>query len=319
MKYSIIIATYNSGKYIKKCIESILNQTLKNFNIIIVDDGSTDNTKEVLKPYLKLKNVKYFYKENTGVADTRNFGISKVKTEYFMFIDSDDYISPTLFETIEKYNNYDILSFKGKKIDENDNLIMNLEKGVFDIIDGENYLKDLIINNHFFLVPWGYVYNTKFWNKNRLEYEKYYVMEDAGLTPIAILNAKKVISIDYYGYYYVQTNESITRTKNERKIKLNIESILFQYDYLINYIENNNYCIEFKIIFKNYFSKFLLWYGSTLSKKYSKKYIKELKKRKINKELKRKNLKTIIKKIICKINYKLYFKLYNFVHRKDKK
>ena len=114
MKYSIIITTYNKASYIKKCIDSVMNQTIKDFKVIIVDDGSTDNTKEILKPYLKNKNIEYYYKKNTGVADSRNFGISKVKTKYFMFIDSDDYISNTLIEEINKYKNYDILSFKIK-------------------------------------------------------------------------------------------------------------------------------------------------------------------------------------------------------------
>lgn len=319
MKYSIIITTYNNGKYIKRCLDSIMAQTKKNFNIIIIDDGSTDNTKEVVKPFLKNENIKYFYKKNTGVADSRNYGISKVKTKYFLFVDSDDYISPTLLETIDKHNNYDILSFKSLKVNENNKVLEKLERRTFSLIDGKTYLKDLIINIDFFLVPWGYVYNTKFWNKNKFAYDKDYVMEDAGLTPIIILNAKKIISIDYYGYYYVQTNESITRTNNEQKIILNTKSILYQYDTLINYIQNKNYDEEFKILYYDYFAKFLLWYGSKLNGKHSLNYSKELKKRKILNKLKIKGIKNFIKICICKFDYRLYFKIYKLINEGNDK
>ncbi len=319
MKYSIIITTYNREKYIKKCLDSILNQTVKNFKIIIVDDGSTDNTKKIVTPYLKHKNIKYYYKENTGVADSRNFGVTKVSTEYFLFIDSDDYISPTLMEKVSKYDNYDLLSFKSIKVDENGNQIKTLEKNEFDLINGKDYLKNLMINNHFFLVPWSYIYNTEFWNKHKFKYTINYVMEDTGLSPIIILEAKKIISIDYYGYYYVQTKESIMRTKNDKKIILKSKSILFQYDFLMDYLKSKNFDAEFIKNFNHYFAKLLLWYGSTLRNKFLISYSKELKKRKIADKLIVKGKKDMLKYMLCKTNYILYFKFYKLTSKKEDK
>lgn len=317
MKYSIIITTYNKGKYIKKCLESIINQTVQNFKLIIIDDGSTDNTKEIIAPYLKAENVEYYYKKNTGVADSRNFGVSKVKTKYFLFVDSDDYIASTLIETIDKYNNYEILSFKSIKVAEDGSQIEKLEKGTFELIKGTDYLKDLMSNSYFFLVPWGYVYNTQFWKRNDFKYPEGYVMEDTGLTPIIILNASKIISIDYYGYYYVQSKESIMRTNDDEKIRLKIRSVLFQYDMFIEYINSKNYDNELKIIYNNYFAKLMLWFGSALKNKFLTEYAEELKNRDIANKLKIVAITTVVKVILCKINYILYFKVHRMLCKKE--
>ena len=314
MKYTIIITTYNNEKYISKCLDSIINQTLKNFNVIIIDDGSTDSTKEIIKSYLKNEYIKYYYKKNTGVADSRNFGIKKVKTPYFLFVDSDDYIKNDLIEKINKYENYDLLSFKALKVSPKGNIIQKLEKTDFHFTNGKEYLYSLMKNRklYFFLTPWGYVYNTEFWNKNKFKYSKNYVMEDAGLTPLVILASEKIKTLNYYGYYYVQTDESIIRTNNEDKIELNTKSVLFQYDCLTEYINLKELDNDFKNVFFEYFIGWLFWYGTTLKDSKLKQYIKELKKRKVLSKLRLKNFTIACKVLICKINYIAYFKIYKF-------
>jgi glycosyltransferase involved in cell wall biosynthesis len=87
---SIIIPTYNRERTIIRAIKSVIFQSYKNFELIIVDDGSTDNTKEILKPFLENKKINYYYKENGGVSSARNLGIKKAKGEYIAFLDSDD-------------------------------------------------------------------------------------------------------------------------------------------------------------------------------------------------------------------------------------
>lgn len=91
---SVIIPTYNRKFIIERAIKSVLNQTYKNWELIIIDDGSTDNTKEALKQYLKNKRIRYYYKKNGGVSSARNMGIKKVKGMYIAFLDSDDEFLP---------------------------------------------------------------------------------------------------------------------------------------------------------------------------------------------------------------------------------
>lgn len=319
MKYTILVVTYNKEKYIEKCLNSIFNQTYKNFELIVVDDGSVDNTKEIIKKYQKKYKFKYYYKKNTGVADTRNYAISKVKTKYFMFVDSDDYISENVLQKCNEYDNYDLLCFKGYKVTEDYNIIEKLEKEGFIDYDGKKALLSFIKSNILFLVPWGYMYNINVFKKNNLKYEKHYVMEDVGLTPIVILNSKKVISIDLYGYYYVQSKESIMRTKKQNKVSLKTKSILFHVDNLNKYISKNIKEKKLKKEYYSYFSRFLIWYGTQLEKNFLDKYIEQLKKRKILKKLKNYDIVGTIKKVLCIINYKMYYKLYKRINNKGEK
>ena len=120
--FSIIIPTYNSSKYIKKALESVLNQTSEKWELIIVDDGSTDNTREIVTPYLSEK-VKYFYQEHKGVSAARNLGVTHAQTDFLIFLDSDDRLDKKLIEelnefSLDKYDliTWDVLRFRdGKK------------------------------------------------------------------------------------------------------------------------------------------------------------------------------------------------------------
>ena len=100
-KVSIIIPTYNSEKYLKRCINSICNQTYKNIEIIIIDDGSTDNTFNICEEYSKKDDrVKFIHKKNEGVSVARNIGIENANGKYIMFVDSDDWIENNTVEIL---------------------------------------------------------------------------------------------------------------------------------------------------------------------------------------------------------------------------
>ena len=100
-KVSVIIPTYNSDKYLKKCIESILLQTYKNIEIIIINDGSTDKTDDIVKKY-EDERIKYYKNKNQGIGKSRNYGIKQSTGEYIMFVDSDDYIDESAVEEMIK-------------------------------------------------------------------------------------------------------------------------------------------------------------------------------------------------------------------------
>lgn len=138
MKYSIIVPTYNRENYISKCIDSVLNQTYDNFELIIVDDGSTDNTENIIKKYNDNR-LKYFKNDNHGIAYSRNYGIDKASGDYLFFLDSDDYIERNLLEEVNKnIKKNDVLIFNYKEIFEKDNRVKENKFIAF-----ENYkLKD---------------------------------------------------------------------------------------------------------------------------------------------------------------------------------
>ena len=112
---SIIITAYNAEKTIEKCISSILENDYNNYEIIIVNDGSTDKTEQIVELFASDK-IKYFSKPNTGVADSRNYGIEKAKGEYITFIDSDDYVKNDYFENLDEYIKEGIEIIKRKAI-----------------------------------------------------------------------------------------------------------------------------------------------------------------------------------------------------------
>ena len=102
-KYSIIIPVYNTEEYLKKCLESVVNQTYKDFEVIIVNDGTEDNSQSIIDAYTqKYKNVSYIIQKNQGLSMARNNGIKKSKGKFFLLLDSDDYIELYLLKVLNQ-------------------------------------------------------------------------------------------------------------------------------------------------------------------------------------------------------------------------
>lgn len=156
-KVTVIIAAYNAGRYIRKTIDSVLSQSFTNFKIIVINDGSTDDTPIIVSEY-KLKDPRVFLidKENSGVAATRNLGLSLVDTDYFCFVDSDDYLENTYLEKL--YH---------KAISEKSDIVLcdyyivkgNTASRVLTLIDGNagDYMKSILAHG-----LWGVVWNKMF-------------------------------------------------------------------------------------------------------------------------------------------------------------
>ena len=101
MKVSVIVPVYGTEKHLKKCLDSLIAQTLKEIEILVINDGSPDNSQEIINEYTnRYSQIHGFLKENGGLSDTRNYGIMKAKGEYVVFVDSDDYIEPDMCETM---------------------------------------------------------------------------------------------------------------------------------------------------------------------------------------------------------------------------
>lgn len=174
-KISVIVPVYNTEKYIKKCLESIINQTMQDIEIIVVDDGSTDNSAEAIDEVIRSNEnitIKYYKKENGGLSDARNYGLKFATGKYISFVDSDDFIDKDLYKNLEKYIDEDIelIKFKMQTVNENGTLIQKIGGPIFDKCSGEEAFDILSKKEKFLEVACIYLYNKEFWNKNNFKY-----------------------------------------------------------------------------------------------------------------------------------------------------
>lgn len=312
-KISVIVPVYNNEKYIAKCIDSVLIQKMKDYEIIIVNDGSTDNSELEIEKYVSKYPdiIKYYKKENGGVSDTRNYGISKSSGDYFCFIDADDYIDEELFEKLEKYvyKNIDIIKYKCVRVNKEYKEMERVNGPVFECHDGEEAFNLLFPEDVLIDTPCLYLFKRDYFVKNNFVFPKGKYHEDWAVIPYSIICAASVVSTDIFGYYYVQSSYSITRDNSDEKIYKRACDMLEHYDSLIKKVENDSINKNTKDNFKIYMSNCLILKLEELPEKYHDEYIRELKKRKIVDNFKVTNIKQLIKKIILKINIKLYLKI----------
>ena len=311
-KISVIVPVYNVSKYLEKCLRSVLNQVFEYIEIIIVNDGSTDNSGEIAKEYLKKypEKIKYFEKENGGLSDARNFGIKYADGDYIAFLDADDYLADNLFKDLESYmeEKYDMIKYQISKVDEQGNILEKNYSPTFENKTGEEAFEILYKQDKMTEVTWGYLYKKDFWKSNKFKFTFGLYHEDFGLTPLILLKAKKVASTDIDGYNYVQTNNSITRG-NDDKLYKRAQDLLKHYDNMLEEIEKYNISNRSKENIKIYYTNAIILAANNLKGQEQKQYIKEINKRQMINNIKIRDFKQLIKKIILKISIKLYLKL----------
>lgn len=312
-KLSIIIPVYNVESYIKHCLDSIKAQTMNDFEIIIVNDGATDNSETIIKEYQKNNPeliIKYFKKENGGLASARNYGVKYAEGDYISFIDPDDYLDNNTYEDLKIYmdEKIDVIKFKLKLVNTK-NEIMELVSGpVFSKCSGEEAYKILCVLDKFMDPACIYLYRRKYFVENNFQYKLRY-HEDFGLTSLVIVNAKTFVSTNCYGYNYLQTDNSLTRDNDYNKNKLRAKDMIEHYDYMIENIEKYNIEKETKEFVKRYYTNSVILKTQTLNEQDQKEYIKEIKQRKMYKNIKANNIKQLIKRILLAIDVKLYLKM----------
>ena len=314
-KISVIVPVYNTEKYIKKCLESIRKQKNKNIEIIIVNDGSTDNSNKIIEQWIEKNKenieIKYLKKENGGLSDSRNYAIPYVTGDYISFIDSDDYINENLYSNLEKYINQkiDLIKFKMQTVDENGNIIEKIEGPTFEKCTGEQAYEKLCSNDKFIDPACIYLYRTEFYKENNFKYKTGAYHEDFGLTSLIILKAKSFVSTNEYGYYYLQRNNSITKNKNYEKEIKKANDLISHYDNMIEIVENYKISDKSKELIKRYYTNTIILKTTDLKKEEQKEYIKQIKKRKLYKNIKPYNLKQLIKRILLRFSIKIYLKI----------
>lgn len=214
-KISVIIPIYNVEKYLPKCINSVLNQTYSNLEIILVNDGSTDSCKQICEEYKKLDNrIKIINKKNGGLSDARNYGIEASTGNYIAFLDSDDWIDKelymTLYKIIKRYDaDISVCNFKKSYLN-GDNKTHN--SGKIKCYSNIEALNELYGKNSVqMIVAWNKLYKRSTIKELRFPVGR--IHEDEYLTPIIIYNANKLVYIDNQLIYYRQTPNSIMNSK----------------------------------------------------------------------------------------------------------
>lgn len=216
-KVSIVVPIYNVEKYIARCINSIINQTYENIEIILVDDGSPDNCGKISDEYSKKDNrVKSVHKVNGGLSDARNYGMKYVTGEYTLFLDSDDWIKGNIIETLVDViikNNADIVQSAFYYAYDDYLLLDNryYEEDIEPIIlNNEELMRELVINERVKNFAWGKLYKTNL-IKN-IEFKKGVLFEDVFWAHKVMAKVKKYVIVNKPMCYYMQREDSIVAT-----------------------------------------------------------------------------------------------------------
>lgn len=218
-KLSIIVPVYNVEKYLPKCLESLIKQTLKDIEIICVNDGSMDNSLTILKEFAsKDSRIRIIDNQHQGVAKTRNTGIEQSTGEYIGFVDSDDYIDIDFFEKL--YNsatksNSDIAIasiLKHKNFFNIYNAKYTKEETAITIQDKIKLCED---KKHFFFYAWNKIYHSGFIKENNIKFSEGQIYEDVMFAIKALYYSNKIISVYGTKYHYIEHENSLTKYKDK--------------------------------------------------------------------------------------------------------
>ena len=311
-RVSIIVPVFNTGKKIEKCLESLINQTEKDIEIVIINDGSTDDSEQIIKKYVEKygEYIKYYSKKNEGVAKTRNFGIEKATSEYVFFVDSDDYIDKNTIKKLKPYieEDIDIIKFKLQRVNEQNKILEKVDGPVFDKISGQDAFDKLFSEDVLIDSPCVYIMKKKLFTENNFKFKRTY-HEDFGLIPLILLKAKSFVSLPDYLYYYVQADNSITRNNDYVKTLKRVDDVIKHYDNAVIEIDRMQLNKKTRENAKIYYTNALILKMYELKEEDKNKYLAELKKRKLYKNIRARNLKQLIKKIILKYDINFYLKM----------
>ena len=218
---TVVIPVYNVEKYLNRCIESILLQEWKNYDILLVDDGSTDRSPQICDDYVKAYDfISVIHKENGGLSEARNTGISQAKGEYVYFPDSDDWLEPDAFmalaEVLESQK-FDIISFNREFVKGEEDAIVS-EPEVTQVFEGKDAFVQMLKHSYITGFANDKIYRKSLFIDNNILFPKGKYYEDLGTNYKLFLSAKKVYATNQKYYHYLIDNpDSITQSWNEKK------------------------------------------------------------------------------------------------------
>lgn len=218
---SVIVPIYNVEQYLERCIDSILQQTYENIEIILVNDGSLDNCGEICDRYKEIDDrIKVVHKKNGGLSDARNAGLDVAIGTYVIFIDSDDYVEKDLIEESYDYmvnNNLDLVSFNYRKVDEEGKVIeesvLDIDESIYDIdeIGIDNYIIKNIYTYKHGIEAWHKIYKMSIIKERNLKftYNNLIFAEDLLFNLSYLVHVKRLGTMSKVYYNYLIRNTSI--------------------------------------------------------------------------------------------------------------
>ena len=220
---TVVIPVYNVEKYLKRCVESVIAQDWKKYEILLVDDGSTDHSPQICDNYVKTYDfISVIHKENGGLSEARNTGLSQAKGEYVYFPDSDDWIEPDTFialsEALESQK-FDIISFNREFVKGEEDVIISdpVETQVFE---GKDAFVKMLKHSYITGFANDKIYRKSLFMDHDILFPKGKYYEDLGTNYKLFLSAKKVYATNQKYYHYLIDNpDSITQSWNEKKFR----------------------------------------------------------------------------------------------------
>lgn len=221
-RVSVIVPVYNVENYLEKCLRSLVKQSLSDIEIIVVNDGSKDNSEKIIKEFAQRypEKIKAFTKENGGLSDARNFGIDRAAGDYIGFVDSDDYVTENMFEEMlllaEKHHAKMVIC-NIQKVDENGKIVQKLTQ-MPDMPE-----KIALEHNFSVFSDISYFACNKLFKKelfNQKRFKKGVHFEDIQLIPQLLLECETIAQTQSFHYQYLERTDSITKTHTEKGLDM---------------------------------------------------------------------------------------------------
>ena len=268
---SVIVPVYNVENYLEKCLDSLLNQTLKNIEIICINDGSKDNSGDILKKYASIDNrIIVKTQENAGLSAARNAGLEIAQGEYIGFVDSDDWVDldfyEKLYNTAKKHGaNLAITSIlKHKNDNKRYNVVYKKEIVADNLKDKLKLCED---NKHRIFYVWNKIYKKELIKNNNLLFPNGRVFEDVLFNTKSIFYTNKVVSVTDTKYHYIERCGSIINSKDKTGKKKNDHDIA--YEQMQDFAKENNFQLPERLNYtKTYWKGFLKVYEGKYKIKY---------------------------------------------------
>lgn len=243
-KVSVIVPVYNVENYLERCIESLLNQNFnsKDYEIVLVNDGSTDKSGRICDKYKNVSNISVYHKKNGGLSDARNFGLDNSKSKYVTFVDSDDFVDENYINVLYKLISASNISMSACSTEMifNDNVkkLRKEKSSYFEIINRHKMMKYVLTKKYGIGVStWAKMYDRKIFKNIRFPKGK--IHEDLLTTPYLIEKCQKIAITNEKNYYYCIRENSITTSSFNLEKDLDLFNSLDQIKTFISKFDSN--------------------------------------------------------------------------------